>query len=108
MIRRPPRSTLFPYTTLFRSINGGKESQISRMIQNIQESIPPPSPSNRPQKRTKETLTVSSRISRDPPQAITAFFLSGMRRQSPFIPLTQPSIPDKTPHSQLQQPDLQL
>src|SRR2546430_11428324 len=23
MIRRPPRSTLFPYTTLFRSDNGG-------------------------------------------------------------------------------------
>src|SRR3989449_11661495 len=23
MIRRPPRSTLFPYTTLFRSIDGG-------------------------------------------------------------------------------------
>ena len=23
MIRRPPRSTLFPYTTLFRSIFGG-------------------------------------------------------------------------------------
>ena len=25
MIRRPPRSTLFPYTTLFRSIGGIKE-----------------------------------------------------------------------------------
>src|SRR3712207_8017944 len=24
MIRRPPRSTLFPYTTLFRSENGGQ------------------------------------------------------------------------------------
>src|SRR2546426_12402661 len=24
MIRRPPRSTLFPYTTLFRSLNVGK------------------------------------------------------------------------------------
>src|SRR2546430_3213559 len=24
MIRRPPRSTLFPYTTLFRSTSGGK------------------------------------------------------------------------------------
>src|SRR3712207_7051147 len=24
MIRRPPRSTLFPYTTLFRSINDGR------------------------------------------------------------------------------------
>src|SRR2546430_11244952 len=26
MIRRPPRSTLFPYTTLFRSINGELDS----------------------------------------------------------------------------------
>src|SRR3989449_11198487 len=26
MIRRPPRSTLFPYTTLFRSIPGGGPS----------------------------------------------------------------------------------
>src|SRR5437016_9767532 len=25
MIRRPPRSTLFPYTTLFRSLSGGRE-----------------------------------------------------------------------------------
>src|SRR2546425_9021535 len=25
MIRRPPRSTLFPYTTLFRSLLGGQE-----------------------------------------------------------------------------------
>src|SRR2546430_10798669 len=24
MIRRPPRSTLFPYTTLFRSLRGGQ------------------------------------------------------------------------------------
>src|SRR2546422_11487544 len=27
MIRRPPRSTLFPYTTLFRSITGYKRMQ---------------------------------------------------------------------------------
>src|SRR2546430_8807443 len=26
MIRRPPRSTLFPYTTLFRSRQGGSDS----------------------------------------------------------------------------------
>src|SRR2546429_6579529 len=26
MIRRPPRSTLFPYTTLFRSVSGGVRS----------------------------------------------------------------------------------
>src|SRR2546430_6537969 len=27
MIRRPPRSTLFPYTTLFRSIRNGKAAE---------------------------------------------------------------------------------
>src|SRR2546430_13562569 len=30
MIRRPPRSTLFPYTTLFRS-NAGKSSLLNRL-----------------------------------------------------------------------------
>src|SRR3712207_7360092 len=27
MIRRPPRSTLFPYTTLFRSTDGGMDDE---------------------------------------------------------------------------------
>src|SRR3712207_8116735 len=30
MMRRPPRSTLFPYTTLFRSISGTKPMQSYR------------------------------------------------------------------------------
>src|SRR5256885_9244430 len=29
MIRRPPRSTLFPYTTLFRSANANQEASIA-------------------------------------------------------------------------------
>src|SRR2546430_8762386 len=29
MIRRPPRSTLFPYTTLFRSVGGGVSHRLS-------------------------------------------------------------------------------
>src|SRR5688572_31646009 len=28
MIRRPPRSTLFPYTTLFRSLEGSWQKQV--------------------------------------------------------------------------------
>src|SRR3712207_7436976 len=28
MIRRPPRSTLFPYTTLFRSLHGGHGREV--------------------------------------------------------------------------------
>src|ERR1017187_10849303 len=30
MIRRPPRSTLFPYTTLFRSMSAGGEKALYR------------------------------------------------------------------------------
>src|SRR3712207_7901839 len=32
MIRRPPRSTLFPYTTLFRSPNGSGKSNITDAV----------------------------------------------------------------------------
>src|SRR3712207_8214668 len=32
MIRRPPRSTLFPYTTLFRSGGGGGGGQPGRLL----------------------------------------------------------------------------
>src|SRR2546430_10666877 len=31
MIRRPPRSTLFPYTTLFRSLSQGSKSSASQI-----------------------------------------------------------------------------
>src|SRR3712207_7624706 len=31
MIRRPPRSTLFPYTTLFRSVEAGQEADERRL-----------------------------------------------------------------------------
>ena len=34
MIRRPPRSTLFPYTTLFRSV-GGEDAHRSRCVMEI-------------------------------------------------------------------------
>src|SRR5256885_9194220 len=35
MIRRPPRSTLFPYTTLFRSVDGGETTPEHRMIDRV-------------------------------------------------------------------------
>src|SRR2546422_2974476 len=39
MIRRPPRSTLFPYTTLFRSTRGH-----ARRLQLVRRPGPPPPP----------------------------------------------------------------
>src|SRR5256884_1702983 len=46
MIRRPPRSTLFPYTTLFRScVSAGRSPISSKKI------VPPSAASNRPSRR---------------------------------------------------------
>src|SRR5258708_22203169 len=36
MIRRPPRSTLFPYTTLFRSVNYRFQNRISTRRRTLQ------------------------------------------------------------------------
>src|SRR5687767_15397926 len=38
MIRRPPRSTLFPYTTLFRSWHGGTTQLMLRLERELVES----------------------------------------------------------------------
>src|SRR2546428_9452689 len=39
MIRRPPRSTLFPYTTLFRSHNGNREIAASPHKQRFAQAL---------------------------------------------------------------------
>src|SRR5260221_9267584 len=44
MIRRPPRSTLFPYTTLFRSLSAAGTSRPIPGAGTVQEK-PPPCPS---------------------------------------------------------------
>src|SRR2546426_8678000 len=44
MIRRPPRSTLFPYTTLFRSRLGVDPSAV-RLIQGDSDEVPVGTPS---------------------------------------------------------------
>src|SRR2546422_5818971 len=36
MIRRPPRSTLFPYTTLFRSLS---KSAVSRIVATLKDGL---------------------------------------------------------------------
>src|SRR3989442_2705279 len=46
MIRRPPRSTLFPYTTLFRSLPGPV-----RHARRAPQTPPSPWPSSRPGRR---------------------------------------------------------
>src|SRR5256885_10854442 len=40
MIRRPPRSTLFPYTTLFRSLERRDEERLDREATGTREAVP--------------------------------------------------------------------
>src|SRR4051794_41493904 len=40
MIRRPPRSTLFPYTTLFRSLRRGAHRQRTARRQDRRRGVP--------------------------------------------------------------------
>src|SRR2546427_13224512 len=39
MIRRPPRSTLFPYTTLFRSVGSIYKGRVTRVLPGMQSAF---------------------------------------------------------------------
>src|SRR2546430_10011347 len=43
MIRRPPRSTLFPYTTLFRSSKPARRSPVSARVRRVARTTSAPS-----------------------------------------------------------------
>src|SRR5256885_7350079 len=56
MIRRPPRSTLFPYTTLFRSPRTlrGSDTQAARLMARVEVSRSPPEKNGRSEEHTSE------------------------------------------------------
>src|SRR2546430_9913169 len=64
MIRRPPRSTLFPYTTLFRSpvdLQDGMKTRPAEMRGYRRTEL-----QRRPQKRFREGLSVRRIVPRSP------------------------------------------
>src|SRR2546430_17454720 len=74
MIRRPPRSTLFPYTTLFRS--PGEEHQVGRLLRVLRgrdgEHAPPrwvrlrhPEPEERQRRLDEDSAPELSRAEDD-------------------------------------------
>src|SRR5437870_13089892 len=58
MLRRPPRSTLFPYTTLFRSRNGSmllvRFRHFAPVRGQLTEHLPYPEPPDRREMRSEE------------------------------------------------------
>src|SRR5258708_12320979 len=64
MIRRPPRSTLFPYTTLFRSVGAVVQEQIcSQAIRPVPLVGSPSVPAN--SSRRSSRISTSSRCAQD-------------------------------------------
>src|SRR5947207_10760231 len=60
MIRRPPRSTLFPYTTLFRSLS---DEQLQQLVPAETSSFPSPVPT-RSEEHTSELQSHSDLVCR--------------------------------------------
>src|SRR5256885_9310442 len=66
MIRRPPRSTLFPYTTLFRSVRRHEQARVPLQRQVRRRELPPVRPvthlRNRVDRDRKSTRLNSSHL----------------------------------------------
>src|SRR5690348_18111451 len=64
MIRRPPRSTLFPYTTLFRSLQlvggPGRDARLLRTVSALISMLAPPKKRARRPRDRKSTRLNSS------------------------------------------------
>src|SRR2546430_7074779 len=68
MIRRPPRSTLFPYTTLFRSFSGHSSSApiscAGTQAEEGEQKQPSPAVSPRSEEHTSELQSQSNLVCR--------------------------------------------
>src|SRR2546426_7877069 len=71
MIRRPPRSTLFPYTTLFRSPYGAGAPEVEpRCPPNQHERDEPPLDTAQPRREEPDVLEEQHRIDRHVDQRV--------------------------------------
>src|SRR3712207_8905541 len=61
MIRRPPRSTLFPYTTLFRSLDRAVSLGIAAAFRNLGQSCSAPTRMIVPRARLSEIESIAKR-----------------------------------------------
>src|SRR2546430_11183876 len=73
MIRRPPRSTLFPYTTLFRSrmrrdllprLNGRRAVWVEALADRVEETLAGPGAEARSEEHTSELQSQSNLVCR--------------------------------------------
>src|SRR5690348_18092225 len=80
MIRRPPRSTLFPYTTLFRS-TAPKRREFSFPVRRARVQCPPMPLQPRSEEHTSELQS--------PVHLVCRLLLEKKKHTPPLLPLTQ-------------------
>src|SRR3989442_4749080 len=88
MIRRPPRSTLFPYTTLFRSekLFEGKSGRLARVDQLVRLDVPALVEEDVLEKDRKSTRLNSSHV-----RISYAVFCLKQKNNSRFCPTSPPT-----------------
>src|SRR2546430_6077903 len=64
MIRRPPRSTLFPYTTLFRSRRRSSQGPELRPLRHVAQCARAHAPPDRSEEHTSELQSQSNLVCR--------------------------------------------
>src|SRR5438093_6907159 len=64
MIRRPPRSTLFPYTTLFRSHAGGRHDRADGEVTAADDRLDAFRQSERSEEHTSELQSLTNLVCR--------------------------------------------
>src|SRR2546430_6260214 len=96
MIRRPPRSTLFPYTTLFRSQNGvmAGAHERDRVIANISTLVD--------KARAEDVDRKSTRLNSSHSQISYAVFC--LKKKKEKTPMPPPSSILLRPHDRLSVP----
>src|SRR3989442_6749922 len=90
MIRRPPRSTLFPYTTLFRSDASTKQSRIGFEVPN---HVTPQHPNGRFEAGRSVTIEAdrkSTRLNSSHVRISYAVFCLKKKKRSPCLALFSP------------------
>src|SRR2546430_7463118 len=96
MIRRPPRSTLFPYTTLFRSSPGGSFQPSGRRSPLARRGIPRPlsdscaATTTRSEEHTSELQSQSNLVCR--------LLLEKKNNTLLFPSIEKPSLPVRRPN----------
>src|SRR2546422_2217963 len=92
MIRRPPRSTLFPYTTLFRSIPGGDPGHVDRKHRG-RRAVPRPVGDR---SRTAHRDRKSTRLNSSHGYISYAVFCLKKKKQKKTLPAVKKHMPIKT------------